>query len=134
VVVHHSSLAVTEGEGLGPRVLGTAYERWRADARKRRLVFEKWSCCLGVLERGLLVLETHAVEFKFHSRRLRPVHVTAITAMIRRILAYSNLGFLYLPQPFHSRASLAPNSFGYSQWSGKGCKGGKGPNLETYIR
>jgi hypothetical protein len=62
--------------GPGPLVLGIACGRFRADARKRRLVFGKWSCCLWVL---LSAVDTCEVELESHSVRLRLGRVTAIT-------------------------------------------------------
>jgi hypothetical protein len=45
-------------------MLGIAYEQWRADVPKRRLVFEKWSCCLWGVGDGVSV-DTHESNLSF---------------------------------------------------------------------
>ena len=62
---------------------------------------------LGCWGRGLLAVDTYDFELKFHSRRFRHAHVTAITEVIWRIWLGGS-GLLHLPEPFNSRASLAP--------------------------
>ena len=62
----------------------------------------------------------------------RPRTVTRLTRAEPRAQPCGS-GFLHLPQRFHSRASLAPNSsdHNHSLKSGTGAKG-QGANLETY--
>jgi hypothetical protein len=54
-------------------VLGTAYERWRADVRKRRLVFEEWSCCRSANIRNAQRAQSINHAFILTESRLRPV-------------------------------------------------------------
>jgi hypothetical protein len=80
-------------------MLRTAYERWRADALQRSLVFEKCSCSPLVLETGWLAYERHA---KLHSRMFSRASVTAITV--------SDAGYLGLRQrPAKSRRRNSPD-------------------------
>jgi hypothetical protein len=84
VTRHHSATAITEGDRPA-RVLAHECLVQPTSNGEPTLCSGAWCLRNGHVAFGVLLLavDTHDVELKFHSRRLRHARVTAITEVIR---------------------------------------------------